>query len=75
MDGVAPLNVASHAGTTISNSSHGCLVLFQRVGTDVGAQEVKVDEYVTHNLPLAKINEAFQLLQDGKCLRAVIHMQ
>lgn len=52
--------------------------LFQRVGTDVGGvwevQEVKVDEYVTHNLPLAKINEAFQLLHDGKCLRAVIHM-
>ena len=51
------------------------LILFQRVGTDVGVQEVKVDEYVTHNLPLTKINEAFQLLHDGKCLRAVIHMQ
>lgn len=37
-------------------------------------KEVKVDEYVTHNRPLDKINEAFELLHDGKCLRVVIHM-
>jgi len=35
----------------------------------------KVDEYVTHsNMPLDKINEAFDLMHDGKCLRCVIHM-
>ena len=37
-------------------------------------QEIKVDEYITHNMPLSEINEAFQLMKDGKCLRAVIHM-
>ncbi|CAI5465154.1 unnamed protein product, partial [Closterium sp. Yama58-4] len=38
-------------------------------------KEIKVDEYITHNLPLSKISEAFDLLHGGKCLRAVIHMQ
>ncbi|CAI5528165.1 unnamed protein product [Closterium sp. Naga37s-1] len=38
-------------------------------------KEIKVDEYITHNLPLSKINEAFELLHGGKCLRAVIHME
>ncbi|CAI5959925.1 unnamed protein product [Closterium sp. NIES-64] len=38
-------------------------------------KEIKVDEYITHNLPLSKINEAFDLLHGGKCLRAVIHME
>eukprot|EP00897_Mesotaenium_endlicherianum_P002378 jgi/Mesen1/2168/ME000152S01258 len=37
-------------------------------------KEVKVDEYITHNYPLAQINDAFDLLHEGKCLRAVIHM-
>lgn len=37
--------------------------------------EFKVDEYVTHShMPLDKINEAFDLMHDGKCLRCVIHM-
>lgn len=39
------------------------------------AGKFKVDEYVTHShMPLDKINEAFDLMHDGKCLRCVIHM-
>ncbi|CAK9871805.1 unnamed protein product [Sphagnum jensenii] len=38
-------------------------------------QEIKVDEYITHKFPLEKINEAFKLLEAGKCLRAVISME
>jgi S-(hydroxymethyl)glutathione dehydrogenase/alcohol dehydrogenase len=38
-------------------------------------QEIKVDEYITHKFPLKKINEAFKLLEAGKCLRAVISME
>ncbi|KAK6122514.1 hypothetical protein DH2020_043742 [Rehmannia glutinosa] len=34
---------------------------------------VKLDEFITHELPLEKINEAFQLLIDGKSLRCLIH--
>ena len=35
--------------------------------------EVKIDEYITHTLPLEKINEAFDLMHQGKSIRSVIH--
>ncbi|KAH9542968.1 hypothetical protein CY35_13G037400 [Sphagnum magellanicum] len=34
---------------------------------------INLDHYITHNLPFSKINEGFQLLQEAKCLRAVLH--
>jgi S-(hydroxymethyl)glutathione dehydrogenase/alcohol dehydrogenase len=34
--------------------------------------QVKLDEYVTHEMPFASINEAFELLHEGKCLRVVL---
>lgn len=36
--------------------------------------EFKVSEYVTDHFELEDINKAFDLLHEGKCLRAVIHM-
>lgn len=36
--------------------------------------EVKIDEYITHNMKLNDINQAFKLLHSGKCLRCVIWM-
>ncbi|GMH32678.1 hypothetical protein BSKO_00512 [Bryopsis sp. KO-2023] len=36
--------------------------------------EFKVAEYITHRFKLDQINEAFDLLHEGKCLRAVIEM-
>ncbi|XP_075488237.1 alcohol dehydrogenase-like 4 [Primulina tabacum] len=36
--------------------------------------EVKLDEFITHELPFIKINEAFQLLIDGKSLRCLLHL-
>ena len=36
--------------------------------------EFKVDEYVTDTFKLDQINDAFELLHDGGCLRAVITM-
>eukprot|EP00499_Haloplacidia_sp_CaronLabIsolate_P007888 CAMPEP_0196780394 /NCGR_PEP_ID=MMETSP1104-20130614/7787_1 /TAXON_ID=33652 /ORGANISM="Cafeteria sp., Strain Caron Lab Isolate" /LENGTH=381 /DNA_ID=CAMNT_0042150593 /DNA_START=9 /DNA_END=1154 /DNA_ORIENTATION=+ len=36
--------------------------------------ELKVDEFVTHNFPLDKINEAFTVMHEGKSIRSVIHM-
>jgi S-(hydroxymethyl)glutathione dehydrogenase/alcohol dehydrogenase len=38
-------------------------------------QEIKVDEYITHNMNLANINDAFHLLHEGGCLRCVLAMQ
>ena len=34
--------------------------------------QLKIDEYITHSFPIERINEAFDLLHDGKCLRAVM---
>ena len=33
---------------------------------------MKVDEYVTHTMPLEKINDAFDLMHEGKSIRSVI---
>ncbi|ONK63542.1 uncharacterized protein A4U43_C07F16300 [Asparagus officinalis] len=37
-------------------------------------KEIQVDGLVTHDLPFSSINEAFNLMKDGKCLRCVIHI-
>jgi Zn-dependent alcohol dehydrogenase len=36
--------------------------------------QVKIDEYITHNLPLRDINQAFELMHRGESLRCVINM-
>jgi len=35
--------------------------------------EIDIDPFITHNLPLEKINEAFDLMHEGKSIRTVIH--
>jgi len=35
--------------------------------------DVKVDEFVTHTMPLEDINKAFDLMHEGKSIRSVIH--
>jgi S-(hydroxymethyl)glutathione dehydrogenase/alcohol dehydrogenase len=34
--------------------------------------EIKLDPYITHHMPLERINEAFELLHAGKSIRTVI---
>merc|ERR1712087_257345 len=34
--------------------------------------EVKIDEYITHKMKFEQINEAFELLHKGECLRCVL---
>lgn len=34
--------------------------------------EVKIDEYITHTMKFSQINEGFDLLHAGKCLRCVL---
>eukprot|EP00898_Chlorokybus_atmophyticus_P003683 jgi/Chlat1/4315/Chrsp29S04600 len=36
---------------------------------------IRVDDYITHHFDLDHINEGFDALHSGNCLRAVIHMQ
>ncbi len=36
------------------------------------ASEIKVDQMITHTLPLERINEAFELMHGGKSIRSVI---
>ena len=35
--------------------------------------EIKLDDFITHNLSLERINEAFNLMHEGKSIRSVIH--
>jgi S-(hydroxymethyl)glutathione dehydrogenase/alcohol dehydrogenase len=34
--------------------------------------QVKVDELITHHLPLERINEGFAAMREGKAIRAVV---
>ncbi|XP_065909980.1 alcohol dehydrogenase class-3 chain L-like [Dysidea avara] len=36
-------------------------------------KKMKVDEFVTHTMPLDKINEAFDLMHEGKSIRSVVN--
>ncbi|MCZ6537761.1 MAG: S-(hydroxymethyl)glutathione dehydrogenase, partial [Gammaproteobacteria bacterium] len=37
------------------------------------AGEVRIDEMITHTMPLEDINQAFDLMHEGKSIRSVIH--
>lgn len=39
------------------------------------AGEIVLDDFITHNLPLTAINEAFELMHAGKSIRSVVHFQ
>jgi S-(hydroxymethyl)glutathione dehydrogenase/alcohol dehydrogenase len=34
--------------------------------------KIKIDELITHKLPLSRINEAFDLMHEGKSIRTVV---
>eukprot|EP00069_Balaena_mysticetus_P002680 bmy_16082T0 len=38
------------------------------------SKKIKVDEFVTHNLPFDQINEAFELMHAGKSIRTVVKL-
>ena len=37
------------------------------------AGEFALDDFITHTMSLEKINEAFELMHEGKSIRSVIH--
>lgn len=39
------------------------------------AGKLKVDEFITHRQPLGKINEAFNVMKSGDCIRCVVDMR
>lgn len=39
------------------------------------AGEFKLSNFITHTMPLSEINEAFELMHEGKSIRSVIHFQ
>lgn len=40
-----------------------------------GGEKASLDKYITHRLKFEQINEAFDLLHEGKCLRCVLSME
>lgn len=37
-------------------------------------KEIRVEEFITHELPFSEINTAFELLLEGNCLRCVLYL-
>lgn len=37
--------------------------------------KLKVDEFITHRKTLPGINEAFETMKSGECIRAVVNMR
>ncbi|MNY79507.1 S-(hydroxymethyl)glutathione dehydrogenase [compost metagenome] len=35
--------------------------------------EIPLETFITHNMPLDKINDAFELMHTGQSIRTVIH--
>jgi S-(hydroxymethyl)glutathione dehydrogenase/alcohol dehydrogenase len=35
-------------------------------------KKIEIDPMITHTMPLADINKAFQLMRDGKSIRSVV---
>jgi S-(hydroxymethyl)glutathione dehydrogenase/alcohol dehydrogenase len=43
------------------------------MGDQYMAGDIKVDEFITHTMPLEDINKAFDLMHEGASIRSVIH--
>ena len=44
-----------------------------RLVDDYMAKKLMVDEFVSHDVPYEKINEAFHLMHSGQSVRTVVH--
>ncbi|KAG7262341.1 hypothetical protein CRUP_034323 [Coryphaenoides rupestris] len=38
-------------------------------------KKVKLDEFITHNMPLESVNDAIELLKHGKCIRTILSLE
>ena len=41
----------------------------------VCAQELEVEKFITHSVPFAEINKAFDLMAKGEGIRCIIRME
>ncbi|XP_074263837.1 alcohol dehydrogenase-like 7 isoform X2 [Silene latifolia] len=63
-----------HNGKTLTGALFGGLKAKSDVPTLVNWYLDKLDEFVTHEMKIEDVNEAFELLFEGKCLRCVLWM-
>ncbi|XP_074263868.1 alcohol dehydrogenase-like 7 isoform X1 [Silene latifolia] len=66
-----------HHGKTLTGSLFGGLKAKSDVPTLVNwylDKKLQLDEFVTHEMKIEDVNEAFELLLEGKCLRCVLWM-
>lgn len=42
--------------------------------SDYQAGKLKVDEFITHRKTLGQMNDAFETMKQGDCIRAVVDM-
>jgi len=53
----------------------GSLVLLMLRLCFVCAQELEVEKFITHSVPFAEINKAFDLMAKGEGIRCIIRME
>ncbi|XP_074263871.1 alcohol dehydrogenase-like 7 [Silene latifolia] len=66
-----------HNGKTLTGALFGGLKAKSDVPTLVNwylDKKLQLDEFVTHEMKIEDVNEAFELLLEGKCLRCVLWM-
>ncbi|XP_074286147.1 alcohol dehydrogenase-like 7 [Silene latifolia] len=66
-----------HNGKTLTGALFGGLKAKSDVPTLVNwylDKKLQLDEFVTHDMKIEDVNEAFELLLEGKCLRCVLWM-
>lgn len=64
-------------GRTLKGTLFGCYKSVDSVPKLVEeflSGDISVDGFITHNMKLEQINEAFALMKEGKSIRTVIHM-
>ncbi|KAJ8281417.1 hypothetical protein GJAV_G00067430 [Gymnothorax javanicus] len=72
---VPPLSLLM--GRTLKGTSLGgwkCVDSVPKLVNDYMNKRLLLDEFITHNLPLEKINEAFDLMKSGESIRSIIKM-
>lgn len=64
-------------GRTMKGTLFGCYKSVDSVPklvNDYLEGRLSIDQFITHNMSLEKINDAFDLLLEGKSIRTIIHM-
>lgn len=72
---VMPVDI--QLGRTLKGTIFGCYKSVDSVPklvNDYLEGRLSIDRFITHNMPLEKINDAIDLLLEGKSIRTIIHM-